>query len=98
MTEPDARLAALLAQDEPAARDPVFLAAVMQRFAHRRLAIDIAALVPSVAAAMAVLWAATPVLASPLLASPALVAVAGVATLLASLWYYETTTDAADAR
>ena len=61
MTEPDRRLAELWAQDEPPARDPAFVIAVMETAARRRLLWRVLALAPVAAAAGAALWALGPV-------------------------------------
>ena len=65
---PDQRLKAAFAFDEPPARDYAFTARVMQRVALRRLWLKLLLLVPPTLAAMAVLWAVAPQL-EPLAAS-----------------------------
>ena len=65
---PDQRLKAAFAFDEPPARDYAFTAGVMQRVALRRLWLKLLLLVPPTLAAMAVLWAVAPQL-EPLAAS-----------------------------
>lgn len=94
MTDPETKLAALWAQDAPPERDPVFVVAVMERAARRRLAFEVAGLLPGALAATAVLWAAGPVIMHgarvvlPILASPALAVTAGGLTLAATLWLW----------
>lgn len=63
MTDPDILLAALWAADEPPARDPVFVAAVMAAQAKRRFQRSLLALVPTTVAGAAVLWSAAPFVA-----------------------------------
>ena len=59
---PDDRLKALFAEDEPPARDPIFVAAVSERLVRRRWLQDLALLAGlSVLGAIA-LWAMWPVL------------------------------------
>lgn len=84
MTEADARLRALFAQDEPPARDPAFSTAVMEKVARRRFAVDIARLAGATALGGLVLWAVWPALA-PILAGlgPDLMPVAACLTLAA---------------
>ncbi len=64
MSDPDRLLADLWAEDQPPARDAVFVVAVMQKAARRRLWADIAALAPFCVAAAVALWAVSPALAS----------------------------------
>ncbi|MBW8814371.1 MAG: hypothetical protein JF588_13165 [Caulobacterales bacterium] len=68
MTDADARLRALFAEDEPPARDPAFVAAVAHRLERRRLAQDVAWLAAAAAVGGLVLWALWPGL-QPLLAA-----------------------------
>ncbi len=94
MTDPDTRLAALWAEDAPPERDPVFVVAVMERAARRRMAFEVAGLFPGALAATALLWAAGPLVMRgarvvlPILASPALAVTAGGLTLAATLWLW----------
>lgn len=60
MTDADARLKALFAEDEPPARDPVFSAAVMAEVARRRFIADMALLGAVAAAGGFLLWAIWP--------------------------------------
>ncbi len=85
----DALLAALWAEDEPAAGDPAFVIAAMQRLERRRLMVNVIWLAPWAAAGAAALWALEPHLQE--LASafgPVLqpLNVAAVAAGLASAW------------
>lgn len=63
MSEPDAKLAAFFAADEPPARDYAFTSEVMQRLARRRLSRELAALTLASLMGAAMLWALWPVLA-----------------------------------
>lgn len=60
MTDADARLKALFAEDEPPARDPAFSAAVMAEVARRRFIGDMALLGAATAAGGFLLWAIWP--------------------------------------
>ena len=82
MTDADARLKALFAEDEPPARDPVFATAVMQEIARRRFVLDVALLSAGTLLGALVLWALWPVL-GPLLKqmSVSLAPLAGCGTL-----------------
>jgi hypothetical protein len=60
MTQADDRLKALFAQDEPAAQDPAFSAAVMERLMRRRFQEDMALLGVASVAGGGVLWAVWP--------------------------------------
>src|SRR5262245_20921407 len=62
MTDADARLKALFADDEPPAQDPVFATAVMQEIARRRFIFDVALLSGATLAGGLVLWALWPLL------------------------------------
>lgn len=85
MTDADARLKALFAEDEPPHRDPAFSAAVMAEMARRRFIADVGLLAIATAAGGFVLWAFWPVV-SPLLAttSEGLVPVMACLTLAAT--------------
>lgn len=80
MTEADARLKALFAEDEPPARDPAFSTAVMAEVARRRFVADVGLLAIVAAAGGFVLWAAWPTL-SPLLTTTS----AGLVPVMACL-------------
>ena len=56
----DDRLAALWALDEPPARDPAFVLAVLDRLARRRFRVKVAQLVPLLVATMVVCWVIAP--------------------------------------
>ncbi|MEJ6788256.1 hypothetical protein BrevBR_01785 [Brevundimonas sp. BR2-1] len=58
---PEQKLHALFAAETPPARDYAFQAQVAQRIALRRAWMTVAALVPWGVAAVAILWALTPV-------------------------------------
>ncbi len=60
MTDPDRLLDSLWAEDEPPARDPAFVIAVMETTARRRLLWQVLLLAPLAAAAGAMLWALGP--------------------------------------
>lgn len=60
MTEADARLKALFAEDEPPARDRAFSAALMARLERRRFAMDLAGLAGVASLGGLVLWALWP--------------------------------------
>lgn len=80
MTQADDRLKALFAADAPAARDPVFSTAVMEKVMRRRFQEDVALLSAASIAGGGALWAVWPVL------QPALVAVSqGLAPALGAL-------------
>lgn len=85
MTEADARLRALFAEDEPPVRDPAFSTAVMAEVARRRFVADVGLLGVAAVAGGFVLWAAWPAL-SPLIAttSAGLVPVMACLTLAAT--------------
>ena len=89
---PEQKLAVLFAAEAPPARDYVFQARVAQAVALRRAWMTVAALVPWVVAAVAVLWALIPVV-GPMSDSlgaalqPAATMLAGAAlTAVAALW------------
>lgn len=63
MTDADARIRSLFAEDVPPARDPAFSAAVMTDLARRRFIADIALLGAATVAGGFGLWAAWPHLA-----------------------------------
>ncbi|HET6970103.1 MAG TPA: hypothetical protein VFH92_03165 [Phenylobacterium sp.] len=90
MTEADARLKLLFAEDEPTPRDPAFSAAVMQRLERRRLGLDMAWLGGVAVLGGLVLWALWPSL-QPMLAAfgqglaPVAASLAVALTLLALL-------------
>jgi|GEM_PF-7106308 len=89
MSEADARLTALLRQDDPPARDPGFRLAVLERLARRRLQRRMAAVVGVGVAAIAVLVLARPDL-GPALAGVNAAAAAPLlglgAAVLAMIW------------
>jgi hypothetical protein len=62
MTDADARLKALFAEDDPPARDPAFSTAVMAEVARRRFIADMGLLGIAAAAGGFVLWALWPTL------------------------------------
>lgn len=62
MSDADLKLKALLAVDEPPARDPVFALAVMERIARRRFWAEILFGAPVALAACVALWALSPIL------------------------------------
>jgi hypothetical protein len=62
MSEADMRLKALLAVDEPPARDPVFALAVMERIERRRFWTELLLGAPVALAACMALWALSPFL------------------------------------
>ena len=81
MTQADDRLKALFAQDEPAARDPAFSAAVMERVMRRRFREDLATLSGVSVAGAGAMWLVWPTLQTALVAvsqglAPALGAIA----------------------
>ena len=89
---PEQKLAALFAAEAPPARDYLFEARMAQAIALRRAWMTVAALVPWVVAAIAVLWALIPVvgpmsdsLGSALQPAAAMLAGAAV-TAVAALW------------
>ena len=59
---PEAKLDLIFAAQRPPARDLAFETTVAQRVAFRRAVATVVAMVPWVVAAMAILWAAQPVL------------------------------------
>ena len=85
MTDADARLKALFAEDEPPARDPAFSTAVMAEVARRRFVADMGLLAIATAAGGFALWALWPVL-SPMITtlSQGLVPVVGCLALAAA--------------
>ena len=89
---PEQKLSALFAAEAPPARDYSFQARMAQAIALRRAWMTVAALVPWVVAAVAVLWALIPVVGpmSDSLGSalqPAATMLAGAAiTAVAALW------------
>jgi hypothetical protein len=89
---PEQKLSALFAAEAPAARDYAFQARMAQAIALRRAWMTVAALVPWLVAAVAVLWALIPVVGpmSESLGSalqPAATMLAGAAvTAVAALW------------
>ncbi len=89
---PEQKLAVLFAAEAPPARDYLFEARMAQAIALRRAWMTVAALVPWVVAAIAVLWALIPVV-GPMSDSlgaalqPAAAMLAGAAvTAVAALW------------
>ncbi len=64
MKDPDVLLAALWAEDEPPARDPAFIIAVMEATARRRFRLGVLALLPLTGVASAVFWALGPVISA----------------------------------
>jgi hypothetical protein len=62
MSEADIRLKALLAVDEPPARDAVFALAVMERIERRRFWMEILLGAPVALAVLVALWALSPLL------------------------------------
>jgi len=89
---PEQKLSALFAAEAPPARDYVFQARMAQAIALRRAWMTVAAMVPWVVAAIAVLWALIPVI-GPMSESlgaallPAGTTLAGAAfTAVAALW------------
>ncbi len=89
---PEQKLSALFAAEAPPARDHVFQVRMAQAIALRRAWMTVAALVPWVVAAVAVLWALIPVvgpmgdsLGAALQPAAAMLAGAGV-TAFAALW------------
>lgn len=62
MTDADARLKALFAEDEPPARDPLFTTEVMAAIARRAFYLDVAMLSGVTVLGGLVLWACWPVL------------------------------------
>jgi hypothetical protein len=62
MSDADLELKALLAVDEPPARDPAFTLAVMEEVARRRFWAEILFGAPVVLAACVALWALSPIL------------------------------------
>lgn len=90
---PEQKLAALFAAEAPPARDYAFQARMAQAIALRRAWMTVAALVPWVIAAVALLWALSPVV-GPMSDSlgealqPAATMLAGAAvTVVAALWF-----------
>ena len=80
MTQADEKLKVLFALDEPAARDPIFSTAVMEKVMRRRFQEDVALLSVLSVAGGGALWALWPTL------QPALVAVSqGLAPALGAL-------------
>jgi hypothetical protein len=80
MTQADQKLKGLFALDEPAARDPVFSTAVMEKVMRRRFQEDVALLSALSVVGGGALWAVWPTL------QPALVAVSqGLAPALGAL-------------
>jgi hypothetical protein len=61
MSDADARLKALFADDAPPARDPAFSAVVMEALARRRFRTDLALLAGASAVGGLALWALWPV-------------------------------------
>ena len=62
MSNADNRLSELLAADMPPAADRAFALSVIERIERRRFWADVSELVPVVAGAAIVLWAAAPVI------------------------------------
>lgn len=62
MSEADARLKALFGEDQPAPRDPVFVASVMETLARRRFRDEVIWLAGVAVLSGLVLWALWPVL------------------------------------
>ena len=60
MTDADARLKRLFAEDEPPARDPAFSTAVMAEIARRRFVVDMILLSVATVTGAVVLWATWP--------------------------------------
>jgi hypothetical protein len=88
--DPDRMLAELWAQDEPPARDAVFVLAAMERVERLRLIEGVLSLIgPAIAASM-LLWALAPVistLAASLRPDPAVIGpLAGAAVMAMFLW------------
>ena len=82
MTDADARLKALFAEDEPPPRDPVFSTAVMAEVARRRFLADRGLLAIAAAAGGFAMWALWPALAPMMTTlSQGLVPVVGCLTL-----------------
>jgi hypothetical protein len=87
MSDADARLKALFAEDAPPARDPAFSAAVMEALARRRFRMDLALLAGVSGLGGLALWALWPVL-QPLVTDasqalfPAAAVLAGAAGLI----------------
>ncbi len=89
---PEQKLSALFAAEAPPARDYVFQTRIAQAIALRRAWMTVAALVPWVVAAVAVLWALVPVIGPmgdslAVALQPAAAMLAGAAvTAVAALW------------
>ena len=62
MSEADIKLKALLAVDEPPARDPAFSLAVMEKIERRRFWTELLLSAPVALAALVALWALSPFL------------------------------------
>jgi len=89
MTDPETRLAELWSLDEPPARDPVFVGAVVARIEARRLLSTVLERAAMAAAALAVAWAAWPFVAHDLIRAGPLLAVAGALGL--AVWSVDVT-------
>ena len=96
MKDPERLLAELWVEDEPPARDPAFVIAVMETAARRRLLWRVLALAPAAASAGAALWALGPVFGSALVPvvgaveGPALGEIAAGLAMAVFLWSWVT--------
>ena len=88
--DPERLLAGLWTQDEPPARDPVFVLAAMEKVERRRLIENVLSLVAPAIGACLLLWALAPVIsdlaASVRLDASAIGPLAGAAVMALFLW------------
>ncbi len=92
MSDADARLSGLWAEDEAPTQDPAFVIAVMQKVERERFRLDMAALVIGSFAAGVIFWAIAPLievfarLAGPLPGPMAIGPAAAALVMAAFLW------------